>query len=56
MQYLFDGYAGDSSSFKRHWLLLTGGDLQRADMANIPTALWCDLALGESIKEVLSPD
>lgn len=33
---LFDGYAGDSSSFKRHPLLLTGGNRQRTDMANVP--------------------
>lgn len=34
--HLFDGYAGNSSSFKRHPLLLTCGNRQRADMANVP--------------------
>lgn len=33
---LFDGYAGNSSSFKHHPLLLTCGNRQRADVAHAP--------------------
>lgn len=47
---LFDGCAGDSSSSKRHQLLLTCVSLQRADVASVLTALWCDLAMEDGMK------
>ena len=47
---LFDGCAGESSSFKRQQLLLTCVNLQRADVASVLTALWCDLAMEDGMK------